>query len=196
MMKRYILNEISESIKINQLLLSDTKLTDEIESVSKAIIKAFKNGNKILIAGNGGSASDAQHFAGEFVGKFNLIRPGLPAIELTSNAAVLTSIGNDSGYIHVFERQIEALGNKGDLFIAISTSGNSENILCAFNACKQKGVLSIGLTGNNHGKMQKLCDQCLIAPSTETPRIQEVHSLLIHIICGLVEKEIYANQYS
>ena len=144
-----------------------------------------------MLAGNGGSAADAQHIAGELVSRFEFDRPGLPAIALTTDTSILTAIGNDYGYHRLFARQIEALGNKGDIFIAYSTSGNSENICEALGVAKEREIITVGMTGNKGGKMNILCDFLIEIPSSSTPKIQEGHLVIGHIICGLIEDELF-----
>jgi D-sedoheptulose 7-phosphate isomerase len=152
----------------------------------------LRRGNKILFAGNGGSAADAQHWAGELVSRFNYDRPGLPGIALTTDTSILTAIGNDYGYEHVFARQIEALGVNGDVLYALSTSGNSKNILRGIEAARAAGLKVIGFTGNSGGAMAGQCTICLRMPSAETPKIQEGHEILGHLICGMIEREMFA----
>lgn len=159
------------------------------------VIKSYKNGNKTLIAGNGGSAADAQHLTGELVSRFYFDRPGLPAIALTTDTSILTAIGNDYGYERIFARQIEANSNKGDVFIGISTSGNSKNILEALKVCKEKEVLTVGMTGETGGIMAALCDYCIKVRSSETPRIQEAHIMVGHIICSLIEESLFGKGF-
>jgi D-sedoheptulose 7-phosphate isomerase len=166
-----------------------------ILEVSGKAVEVYRNGNKTLIAGNGGSAADAQHIAGEFVSRFYFDRPGIPSIALTTDTSILTAIGNDYGYEKLFSRQIEANGVKGDMFIGISTSGNSKNIIEALNACKEKGIITVGLTGETGGKMATLCDYCIKVPSNETPRIQESHILIGHIICAVVEEALFGKGF-
>lgn len=153
------------------------------------LIKTIKNGKKIIICGNGGSAADAQHFAAELSGKFRYNRKPLPAISLTTNTSALTAISNDFGFEKVFERQLESIGNEGDVLIGISTSGNSENIINAVRKAKKLGIYSIGLLGKNGGKLKDLVDLAIIVPSDETPRIQESHLVAYHTICEEVEKK-------
>jgi D-sedoheptulose 7-phosphate isomerase len=172
-------------------MLADDRLTEKIVEVSECITSACRTGHKVLLAGNGGSAADAQHIAGELVSRFRFDRPGIAAIALTTDTSVLTATGNDYGYARVFERQLQAVGSKGDVFIGISTSGKSDNILRAFAVCREKGILSVGLTGNAQGGMEMLCDICLQIPSAETPRIQEAHILVGHIICCMVEESLF-----
>jgi D-sedoheptulose 7-phosphate isomerase len=151
----------------------------------------MKQGGKLLLAGNGGSAADAQHIAGEFVSRFAFDRPGLPAVALTTDSSILTAIGNDYGYEKLFARQVQALGQKGDVFIAYSTSGKSPNILLALEEARSRGLVCVGLTGNRGGPMGEICHHLLEVPSSDTPKIQEGHLVLGHILCGLVENAIF-----
>ena len=155
------------------------------------LIDAYERGNKILIAGNGGSAADAQHIAAEFVNQFNFDRPALPALALTTDTSILTAIGNDYGYEQLFRRQIEANGVPGDVFLGISTSGNSPNILQALTAATSKSITTIGLTGSSGGQMRGNCDHCICVPSADTPRIQEAHVLIGHTLCAMVELALF-----
>ncbi len=182
---------IKESIAAKERMLNDDKLIAIIENVVALAVNAYKNGNKILAAGNGGSAADAQHFAAEYVGRFYYDRPSLPAIALTTDTSILTAIGNDYGYDQVFSRQVEGNAVKGDILFAISTSGNSPSIINAINAAKNKGVAVVGLTGEKPSKMDNICDYLFKIPSTDTPRIQEGHALIEHIICQLVEERLF-----
>jgi D-sedoheptulose 7-phosphate isomerase len=195
MLKKYIETQVKESIKLKKNLLEDVELMHLIEELTIATIDVYKNGGKTLLAGNGGSAADAQHIAGEFVSKFYFDRPGLSSFALTTDTSVITAIGNDYGYEEIFSRQIQANGNKGDMFIGISTSGNSKNILQAIKECRKKGIISVGLTGQNGGQMAELCDYCIKVPSNETPRVQEVHILIGHIICAVVEEAVYGKGF-
>jgi D-sedoheptulose 7-phosphate isomerase len=195
-MKKFIENQIKNSFEVKQAIYENKELMELIQEVSKVVTEAYKKGNKTLIAGNGGSAADAQHIAGEFVSKFYFDRPGLASIALTTDTSILTAIGNDYGYEKLFSRQVQANGVKGDVFIGISTSGNSVNIVKALEECKEKGITTIGLTGQSGGKMKELCDYCICVPSNETPRIQESHILIGHIICAVVEEEIFGNGFS
>ncbi|EOW3781605.1 D-sedoheptulose 7-phosphate isomerase [Campylobacter jejuni] len=192
----YIKEHFQESILVKEQILKDENLITLIKNASLEVIKAYKNGNKTLLAGNGGSAADAQHIAGEFVSKFYFDRPGIASIALTTDTSVLTAIGNDYGYENLFARQVQAQGVKGDVFIGISTSGNSKNILKALEFCKQKEIISIGLSGASGGAMNELCDYCIKVPSTCTPRIQEAHILIGHIICAIVEEELFGKGFS
>jgi len=192
-MKEIINKQIKRSIEVKQKLLESPSLLSDIEKATMSIIKVFQTSHKLLLAGNGGSAADSQHLAAEFVNRFNFDRPGLPAIALTTDTSILTSVGNDSGFNTIFSRQIEALGTPGDLFIGLSTSGNSPNIVEALSVCRKKKMFSIGLTGAAGGQMKDLCDICIMVPSDETPRIQEAHILIGHIICSIAEEELFRN---
>lgn len=158
-----------------------------IQHASQLIVKTLINGNKILLIGNGGSAADAQHIAAELTGRYKSERRGLPALALTTDTSALTAISNDYGYGRVFDRQVEALANKGDLLIGISTSGNSSNVLSALSLAKELGCLTLGMSGKNGGKMNDVCDLNLVVPSDDTPRIQEMHILIGHIFCQAVD---------
>jgi len=188
---RTIEEQIRESIETKRRILDDFDLRGEIARAATLMIDAYKAGKKTLLAGNGGSAADAQHIAGEFVSRFCFDRPGLPSIALTTDSSILTAIGNDYGYEKVFSRQVQANGAPGDVFVGISTSGNSPNILAALEECRGLGIRTIGFTGTTGGKMAALCDVCIRVPSKETPRIQESHILVGHILCGLVEEVLF-----
>lgn len=192
----YIKGHFTDSILVKEQILKDENLITLIKNASLEVIKAYKNNNKTLLAGNGGSAADAQHIAGEFVSRFYFDRPGIASIALTTDTSILTAIGNDYGYENLFARQVQAQGVKGDVFIGISTSGNSKNILKALELCKQKEIISIGLSGASGGAMNELCDYCIKVPSTCTPRIQEAHILIGHIICAIVEEELFGKGFS
>ncbi|ENU8484379.1 D-sedoheptulose 7-phosphate isomerase [Campylobacter jejuni] len=192
----YIKEHFTDSILVKEQILKDENLITLIKNASLEVIKAYRNGNKTLLAGNGGSAADAQHIAGEFVSRFYFDRPGIASIALTTDTSILTAIGNDYGYENLFARQVQAQGVKGDIFIGISTSGNSKNILKALDLCKQKGIISIGLSGASGGDMNELCDYCIKVPSTCTPRIQEAHILIGHIICAITEEELFGKGFS
>ena len=186
-----IRDEIQSSIAVKQVLLKDNELLAQLSTVVDVCAAAYRRGNKLLLAGNGGSAADAQHLAAEFVNRYAFGRPGLPAIALTTDSSMLTSIANDSGYEAVFARQLEANGVEGDVFIGISTSGRSPNILAALKQARVMGITTVGLTGQAGGQLSTDCDHCLRAPSEDTARIQEAHILLGHILCGLVERVLY-----
>lgn len=158
-----------------------------IEEACKLMVSTLQNGNKILLIGNGGSAADAQHIAAELTGRYKSERRGLPAIALTTDTSALTAISNDYGYGRVFDRQVEALAHKGDLLIGISTSGNSSNIISAFNVAQELGCQTLGMSGKSGGEMNDTCDLNLVVPSDDTPRIQEMHILIGHILCQAVD---------
>jgi D-sedoheptulose 7-phosphate isomerase len=192
-MKQYIYHQIADSAATKQAILENEPLLDLLVEVAQKCVEVYKNGKKILIAGNGGSAADAQHFAAELVGRYGFDRPSLPSLALTTDTSALTAIGNDYGYDHVFSRQLEGLGVEGDLFIGISTSGNSQNVLNAFESAKVRGITTVALTGRDGGKMGQMADYAIIIPSDKTPRIQESHLLVEHIICDIIEKEIFGD---
>jgi len=182
---------ISASIEVKQKLLADEHLLKTTEQVVDLIVKAFKNGNRVYFAGNGGSAADAQHLAAEFSGRFYTDRLALPAEALHCNTSYLTAVANDYSYDEIYARLIKGIANKGDVLIGLSTSGNSENIVRAFVAAREKGVVSVGFTGESGGKMKILSDYLFNVPSLDTPRIQESHILLGHIVCELVERDFF-----
>lgn len=190
-MKNYIKEKISEAQQTMCAMMADKHLQQSLEQAANACIVSLKNGGRILLAGNGGSAADAQHIAGEFVSRFAFDRPGLPAIALTTDTSILTAIGNDYGYAKLFARQVQAHGRKGDIFVGYTTSGKSSNILLAFEEARDRGLICVGLAGNRGGAMRELCDYLLEVPSADTPRIQEGHAVLGHILCGLVEEAIF-----
>lgn len=189
----FINDYIKSSIEVKERILADKELCLAIEDAAIRIVKAYKNEKKVLLAGNGGSAADAQHLATELVVKFYKERKPLSAFSLSTDTSVLTAIGNDCGFEDVFARQIHANGNKDDIFIAISTSGNSKNIINAILAAKEQGLFVIGLTGSNANSMDSLCDIILKVPSLDTPKIQESHIMIGHIICAIVEKQLFDN---
>ena len=191
--KMHFLNAIFEITHGFTVMQTDKDVLELLDSSLKICINAYGTGNKIVIAGNGGSAADAQHFAGELVSRVNLDRPAVSAIALTTDSSILTAIGNDYGYEDVFARQIQAHGRAGDVFIAISTSGNSPNILKAIEAAKSIGLVVIGLTGRSGGKMKNMCDVCLCAPSDSTPRIQEYHLFFEHTLCACIEESLFGD---
>lgn len=190
-MLREIRKAVAESISVKQLLLQDVSLLTQIEIAAQSCVAAYQRGNKVILAGNGGSAADAQHIAAEFVSRFQFDRPGLPALAITTDTSMLTAISNDYGYERLFVRQLEANGRAGDVFIGISTSGNSKNVLAALELCRSLNITSIGLAGAS-GRIGTSCDICIHVPSTSTPRIQETHILIGHIICGLVEAAMFS----
>ncbi len=191
-----IVKEIQETRAVIDAVLADAELLANVERVADICERALKNGNKILFCGNGGSAADSQHLAAELVSRLNFNRPGLAAIALTVDTSALTAIGNDYGFETVFSRQIEAVGQKGDVLIAISTSGNSPNVLKAIEAARAKGIAIIGKTGKTGGKMASLCDIILKMPSTETPKVQECHIMLGHIYCALIEQSLFGAEFN
>ncbi|MEP3196757.1 MAG: D-sedoheptulose 7-phosphate isomerase [Lentilitoribacter sp.] len=192
-MDEEIISEIACASAVISEMIEDKKLIQNLNNAIDAGIRTLNTGGKILLAGNGGSAADAQHIAGEFVSRFNFDRPGLAAIALTTDTSILTAIGNDYGYDELFARQIQALGTRGDVLICYSTSGESPNILKACEEAKRKGILVIGMTGSRCGSIINMCDILLEVPSDNTPHIQEGHLVLGHIICGQIEKSIFGN---
>lgn len=190
----YVEIYFAESMAILQAAVDDTALKRAIVDISNEIVKSLRAGGKVLFAGNGGSAADAQHIAGEFVSRLNFDRSPLPGLALTTDSSVLTAIGNDYGYADVFSRQVGGLGRKGDVFVAISTSGNSPNILKAVDVARSIGIVSVGFTGASGGKLSPACDLCLRVPSTSTPLIQQVHIVSAHLICGLVENAMFSEE--
>jgi D-sedoheptulose 7-phosphate isomerase len=185
---------IEASIGVKRLLLNSSEVVSGMARVTEILIEAFKKGNKLLLFGNGGSAADAQHIAAEFVGRFAFNRPALPALALSVNTSAVTAIANDYGFDLVFARQIEALGRPGDVAIGISTSGNSANVLEAVTVAKKLGLYTVAMTGASGGKLKTTANHCLCAPSNETPRIQECHILIGHIISELLEQTIFHEQ--
>ncbi|MGQ9685981.1 MAG: D-sedoheptulose 7-phosphate isomerase [Thiobacillaceae bacterium] len=186
-----IAGQLRETADNLRAMSADAALHATLAQVAQTCIDALRRGNKILFAGNGGSAADAQHLAGELVSRFNYDRPGLPAFALTTDTSVLTAIGNDYGYEHLFARQIEAVGQPGDVFIGISTSGRSPNVLNALRRARAKGLVTVGFTGRGGGDMPALCDHCLRVPADATPRIQEGHISLGHTLCWLIERALF-----
>jgi D-sedoheptulose 7-phosphate isomerase len=182
---------INESIKVKQTLLGDVNLIAQIDTVVKVITTAFQNGNSVYLAGNGGSAADAQHLAAEFSGRFYKDRKALPSEALHCNTSYLTAVANDYSYEVIYARLIEGITKPGDVLVGISTSGNSGNIVKAFEMAKTKQVVTIGFTGDKGGKMKEISDYLINVPSNDTPRIQESHILVGHIICELVESNIF-----
>jgi D-sedoheptulose 7-phosphate isomerase len=187
---------IKASIDTKQQVLQDEQLLSIIEKAIDAIVTAFKNGKRVYFCGNGGSAADAQHLAAEFSGRFYKDRKALPAEALHCNTSYLTAVGNDYGFDVVYSRIIEGIGEKGDVLIGLSTSGNSPNIINAFITAKEKGLITIGFTGSTGGKMKPLSDYLINIPSTDTPRIQESHIMTGHIICQLVEEKYFVTPNS
>ena len=182
--------QIAESIRVKQTLLSDESLMEQVAKVADLMITAYRAGHKTMWAGNGGSAADAQHMAGELVNKFTFDRPGLAALSLSTDTSIITAVGNDYGFDRLFARQVEAQGCAGDVFIGISTSGKSPNLVNALAACKEKGITSVAIVGANPCPMDEY-DYVLHVPSTVTPRIQECQTLIGHILCYIVEQELF-----
>jgi D-sedoheptulose 7-phosphate isomerase len=190
-MKEQIRQIIQGSIDVKQQVLADDKMMDTIGEAVTAVVASFKAGHRVYFCGNGGSAADAQHLAAEFSGRFYKDRLALPSEALHCNTSYLTAVGNDYGYDYVYSRIIEGIGQAGDILIGLSTSGNSKNIMEAFDAAHRKGMKTIGLTGATGGKMKSQCDLLINVPSTDTPRIQESHIMIGHIICQLVEEKYF-----
>ena len=191
MINHQITHIIEQSIEAKSAILADEKLIETLHQCVTAMVSAFKNGNKVLFCGNGGSAADAQHLAAEFSGRFYTDREALPAEALHVNTSYLTAVANDYSYDVVYSRIIKGIGKKGDILVGLSTSGNSGNIVKAFETAKEKGMITIGFTGSTGGKMKALSDCLLNVPSNDTPRIQECHIMLGHIICQLVEEQYF-----
>ncbi len=187
----YIKEQVKLSFETKQKIYENEDILKTISKVAKECIKAYERGNKTIFAGNGGSAADAQHLAAELVGRYGFDRPSIPSLALTTDTSALTAIGNDYGYDIIFSRQLFGMGVKGDIFFGISTSGNSQNIVNAFDVAKDKGITTVALAGKDGGKMAKMADYSIVVPSDSTPRIQESHILIGHIICDLIEKELF-----
>ncbi len=183
--------EFGKALANFQRMAADQELKNRLGHALELCVKALRGGRKIMIAGNGGSAADAQHWAGELVSRFYYDRPGLAAVALTTDSSILTAIGNDYGYDYTFARQVEALGQAGDVLVAISTSGRSRNILRAMDVAEERGIAVIGFTGQSGGDMAGRCAVCFQVPSSETPRIQEGHEFLGHLLCGLIESRMF-----
>jgi D-sedoheptulose 7-phosphate isomerase len=184
--------QLRTSLEIKQQLLNDDSFLQLIEAVANRCIQAFRAGNKVMLAGNGGSASDALHLAAEFVGRYEQDRSGIPALALSANASTVTAVANDYGYEAIFQRQVQALGREGDVFFGLSTSGRSPNVVAAVQECKRLGIVTVGMTGSGGGDMLELCDYCLRIPSDNTARIQESHITVGHIICSMVERSLFS----
>lgn len=187
-------NWITEIITEKKTILDKLEQCDYLETLNEAakcMISSLNNGGKIILAGNGGSAADAQHFAGEIVGRFLMEREALPAISLCTDPSVVTCIANDYGYEEVFARQLSGNGKSGDVFVGISTSGNSENIIRAIKVARKKNITIVGLLGKNGGRIKDMCDYALVVPSDSTPRIQEIHTFSVHLLCEMIEKGIF-----
>lgn len=189
-----MINEITMQLQAQRALFEVIMkdMPPLLADMTSRLVEAFKRSGKLLVMGNGGSAADAQHFAAEIVGRFKMERKALPAIALSTDTSILTAIGNDYGYDAVFRRQIEALACSGDVVVGISTSGNSPNVLNALELARERGCCTIGLLGKDGGSIKDMCDLALVVPSSDTPRIQEGHITIIHIVCDLVEKALFA----
>ncbi len=195
-MKNYIKDQIKKSYETKLAIYENELLLEKILEVSQKCVKLYRGNNKTILAGNGGSAADAQHIAAELVGRYGFDRPSIPSLALTTDTSNLTAIGNDYGYDKIFSRQLEGMGQDGDIFIGISTSGNSQNLINAFEVAKNKNIFTIALVGKDGGKMAKMADIALVIPSNSTPRIQESHILIGHILCDIIEQEIFADGVS
>jgi D-sedoheptulose 7-phosphate isomerase len=189
--EQQVTKSIQASIVTKQRLLDDANLIKAVSKVAEILISAFKTGNKAILFGNGGSAADAQHIAAEFVGRFAFDRPALPALALSVNTSCVTAIGNDYGFDLVFSRQIEALAKRGDVAIGITTSGNSPNVIRAMETAAKMGLNTVGMTGSKQCKLTAAVQHCICIPSVDTPRIQECHILIGHVISELVEEAIF-----
>src|SRR6185437_14554493 len=194
-MKDLVQKQLAQSIATMQAVLADPHIADTIVTIGKLTAQAMKSGHKLLVAGNGGSAADAQHLVAEFVVRLTVNRPALRAIALTTDSSILTATGNDFGFDRLFERQVEALGRPGDVFLGISTSGNSSNIIRALPQAQKMGITTVGLTGNDGGRMRELCDHNVIIPSAVTMNIQESHLALEHIFCMAVERNLFGPDF-
>jgi D-sedoheptulose 7-phosphate isomerase len=183
---------VADSIATKQALAADEELLHRVVSVGHAMVQALRGGQRVIFAGNGGSAADAQHMAAELVSRFEFDRPGLPSLSLATDTSMLTAIGNDYGYDKLFRRQLEAQARPGDVFVGITTSGRSRNILSAFEACPGLGVISVALCGSG-GELEGLVDHVLRMPSAHTPRIQECHILVGHMLCARIERELFGH---
>lgn len=189
-----IRRSVETTISTMELVRGDSILLATVSRTAQAIIQAYRNGNKVLLFGNGGSANDAQHIATELVGRFAFNRPALPAISLAESLSSVTAISNDYGFEQVFSRQIEAFGRPGDIAIALSTSGNSPNVLHGVATANKTDLITIGLTGRSGGKLRSIVKECICVPSDETPRIQECHTLVGHILSQIVEQELFSQK--
>lgn len=190
-MEKLIQESIRDSIRLKETVLTSCLLLELLERVSQETIQVLRSGGKVLLCGNGGSAADAQHLAAEFVSRFRFDRPALAAVALNCNASVLTGVGNDYAYDQVFKRQVEALGQPGDMLWAFSSTGNSENICLAMEAARARGMRTVGFLGGSGGICLKMADDAILVPSTDTPRVQECHIMMGHILCDCVEQAIF-----
>lgn len=193
-MRQFIRTEFDKLQENFRRMAADEALVADIGRAVEVCVSSLRAGGKLLFAGNGGSAADAQHWAGELVSRFYYDRPGLPAIALTTDTSILTAIGNDYGYDYTFARQVEALGRPGDVLMLISTSGNSPNVVRAAEAARARGIAIVGFTGQAGGKLAPMSDICFRIPSNETPRIQEGHEFIGHLLCALIEAEMFPRE--
>ena len=190
-MNQEIRNEILHSVRVITAMHDDAGLVATLEAIAASCVTALRQGNKLLFMGNGGSAADSQHLAGEMVSRFAFDRPGLPAFALTTDTSVLTAIGNDYGFEHLFARQVQAVAKAGDVLFGISTSGRSPNIIAALAAGRSLGLVTVGMTGNLRARIVETVDHCIEIPSSLTPKIQEGHIVAGHILCGLIEERMF-----
>ncbi len=190
-MRQMIRSRMADTARVLESMLADEQLAAVVQAVTETCVNALRSGNKLLFMGNGGSAADAQHLAGEMVSRFAYDRPGLPAFALTTDSSVLTAIGNDYGYEHLFSRQVEAVGRSGDVLFGISTSGRSPNVIAGLEAGHKMGLVTVGMTGNMRARITEIVDHCIEIPSASTPNIQEGHIVVGHIICGLIEQQVF-----
>lgn len=193
-MQDYITQSLTEGIRLKEDVLNDRQMLADIETVGNLMVKTLRNGHKVLLCGNGGSAADAQHIAAELVGRFVTEREGLPAIAMTTDTSILTAVSNDYGFDHVYERQTAALGVKGDLLIALSTSGNSPNVERALQKARSMGIITVGFLGRGGGRCNALCDYSFIIRHDESARIQELHITIGHILCGIVDNQLSSHE--
>jgi D-sedoheptulose 7-phosphate isomerase len=192
-MRSFIAAELAEAHETNKRLLEDELFLKMTEAVAQRCVEVYKAGRKTMFAGNGGSAAEAQHLAAEFIGRFSFDRASLPSIALTTDTSMLTAIANDYGYENVFRRQIQGQGIKGDMFFGLTTSGRSPNIIAAVEECKKREIVTVCLTGAGEHQLAEIADYCIAVPSTSTPRIQEAHTLIGHLICSAVEATLFRN---
>lgn len=193
--KNYVIKYMNQSIDVKKKMLEDDGLINKLVEISKKTVDVYNNGGKVLLAGNGGSAGDAQHIAGELVNKFFIDRPGLPCIALSTDTSILTAVGNDYSFDKVFYKQVEANGRSGDVFLGISTSGNSKDIVEALKLCKKMNIITIGFTGEKVGEMDQYCDYLIKIPSIVTPNIQEGHIVCYHLYCAIIEELIFGKKF-
>ena len=194
-MKELLKQQLQKTIATITAAREDDNISDAVVHAAESISQAMKCGKKLMVAGNGGSAADSQHLVAEFVSRLTIDRPALPAIALTTDTSILTAIGNDYSYENVFERQVEAIGRAGDVFLGISTSGNARNLLKALRLCRAKGITTVGYIGNRGGAMRPLCDIAVIVPSDVTMHIQECQLALEHILCMMVERFYFGEDF-